>query len=42
MVNKAKQKRRLKRAIKQRQRAIEKAVLEQAWLNIFKKAGVLK
>ncbi|MBT2722291.1 DUF3983 domain-containing protein [Bacillus sp. ISL-46] len=41
MVNKAKQKRRLRKAIAKRQRVIEKEVLSIAWRNIFVKAGVL-
>lgn len=42
MVNKAKQKRRLRKAIVKRQRVIEKEVLAIAWRNIFVKNGVLK
>jgi hypothetical protein len=42
MVNKAKQKRRLRKAIVKRQQVIEKQVLAVAWRNIFVKAGVLK
>ncbi|MBT2727858.1 DUF3983 domain-containing protein [Bacillus sp. ISL-75] len=42
MVNKAKQKRRLRKAILKRQRVIEKEVLAIAWRNIFVKNGFLK
>lgn len=42
MVNKAKQKKRLRKAILKRQRVIEKEVLAVAWRNIFIKNGVLK
>lgn len=42
MANKVKQKRRLKKAIKQRRRQIEKKVLAEAWRNIFVKAGILE
>jgi hypothetical protein len=42
MANKAKQKRRLRKAILKRQRVIEKEVLAIAWRNIFVKSGVLK
>jgi hypothetical protein len=42
MVNKVKQKKRLKKAIEKRQQVIEKEVLAIAWRNIFVKSGVLK
>lgn len=42
MANKAKQKRRLRKAIMKRQQVIEKEVLDKALHNIFVKSGVLK
>jgi hypothetical protein len=42
MVNKAKRKRRLRKAIVKRQREIEKEVLVIAWRNIFVRKGILK
>jgi hypothetical protein len=42
MANKAKQKRRLRKAIMERQRVIEKEVLVVAWRNIFVRKGILK
>jgi Protein of unknown function (DUF3983) len=42
MANKVKQKRRFKKAMKQRQKEIEKKALELAWRNIWVKAGILK
>jgi uncharacterized protein YutE (UPF0331/DUF86 family) len=41
MVNKVKQKRRLRKAIVKRQNDIEKEVVVKAFRNIFVKAGVL-
>ncbi|MEH7157516.1 DUF3983 domain-containing protein [Neobacillus drentensis] len=41
MVNKVKQKRRLRKAITKRQRVNEKKVLDNSFRNIFVKAGVL-
>lgn len=42
MVNKVKQKRRLKKVLKRGKKAQEKKIVEQAWRNIFVKAGILK
>ncbi|MBT2735162.1 DUF3983 domain-containing protein [Bacillus sp. ISL-7] len=42
MANKVKQKRRLRKAIVRRQRAMEKEVLAVAWRNIFVRKGILK
>jgi hypothetical protein len=41
MVNKAKQKRRLRKAIAKRKRQMEKEVLDKAWRQIWINAGVL-
>jgi hypothetical protein len=42
LANKVKRKKRLKNAISNRQRQLEKDALSMAWRNIFVKSGVLK
>jgi hypothetical protein len=42
MANKVKQKSRLRKAIKRRQKAIEKIAREMAWRNYWVRKGILK